>query len=91
MAEAEKKEGWAMTETREAADVRFAEMAVAELDADIVSLCHMQALCGELLERNTESGKGSCILDGIEVLLAKTVECYTSERDIWKERAVKRG
>lgn len=42
-------------------------------------------MCSLLMDRNTESGRGSCLLDGIEVLIEATLRCYQVERKDWQE------
>ena len=46
---------------------------IAELRRDVATFERMEKDCARLLERNTEASTGSCLLGGIEVLIAAAV------------------
>lgn len=63
----------------------FEEKQIGELAGDVAVLEHISTDCAGLLERNTEGGRGSCLLDGIAVLIDAALDEYQAELAKWRK------
>ena len=61
----------------------YVEKFIGELKRDTVVLEHILADCLILMENNSEAGRGSCLLDGIQVLCEAAIAEYKKETERW--------
>lgn len=69
----------------------FSQKVIADLEADIAEMKAMQEVISRLQIRNSEGSTGSCLLDGIEVLLRETITHYEEDRDRCREYLAPEG